>query len=388
MKIPVDHSAGQHRADLFEQITEILLRNIYKRCSITRHFILPREHGGRSVGPISIDFLVEDSKDNIIIIETKAPYTETPSYGINKTLRRLKQFYQNYPDKKRIKEVILIIAIELPHQSVEEAELTSNFFTQQSVKCEIWDSRKIRSLLKKHNNISVATFTVDSMNQILSKFSEDDKTPKRISDKKILGLDTYGRSPLPKGEQRNVVVMCADFCSYSRFVLASGSDGEIMRSIMGRFYRETRRIIFAKSGLLDKFLGDGVLFYWMAPHLSEIIDGCTRELIGLSLNLAEEWQELVDLNVTPKGMRVGAAIGTINFIPETDGPISPVHAIGECINLAARLQAVATPNSLLISNKLHTAVFGDDKDFLEIGPKELKNIGEILAWKKDYRKTS
>ncbi len=386
MKIPINHSAGQHRAELFEQVTEIILRRIYEGRPITRHFILPREQGGKPIGPISIDFIVETSKQNITVIETKAPYTETPSYGINKTLRRLKQFYQNFPDKERIQDVILALAAELPHQSAEEAERTSKFFAQQSVKCDIWDSHKIRGLLNKYCNISVATLTVESLIQVISRLSVGEKTSIGVSDEKVPSLDIYSQIPLPKGEQKSVIVIYADYCSFSRFVLASGSEGEIMRSIMGRFYRETRRIIHANSGLLDKFLGDGVLFYWMEPHDSKKIDGCIRELIGLSLNLAEEWQELVDLNVTPKGMRVGAAIGTISFIPETDKATSPVHAIGECINLAARLQAVATPNSLLISNKLHTAEFGDDKDFLEIGPTELKNIGEVLAWKKDYRR--
>ena len=384
MKIPIDHSAGQQRAEQFERLVEILILRMYKEQNVTRHFILPRSKNKKSYGPSSVDFLIRAPKGEITVIETKAPYTDSASYGVNRAFRRLKRFYQRFPDRNDVRKIVLAISVELPRQSDEEAEAPAAFSERQGVSWEIWDSRKIRALLKQHCNVAIASFTVDSLARAVSHLASPMHVLAERRPITFPGLDLFAAAKHPIGEQRNVVVVCADYCSYSRFVSASSSDGKLMKSIMGRFYRETRRIIALNRGLLDKFLGDGALCYWLEPVSSAQIDNCVRELIGLSLNLAEEWQEQIDLNVKPKGMRVGGAIGTVTFIPESERSPSPIHAIGECINLAARLQVAALPNTLLISNRLRTAIFRADKTFEEIKPTELKNIGEVLVWKKDY----
>ena len=185
-----------------------------------------------------------------------------------------------------------------------------------------------------------------------------------------------------------MIVLCADFCSYSKFVHASGNDRELVISIMGRFYRETREAIVSAGGIVDKFMGDGVLAFWRledkAGKVWPQIDKCLMELIGISLNLATEWQDQIDLAVAPKGLRAGAAFGDILMIAETTKQASPIHAIGECINIAARLQGEARPNTLLLSNKLKSVVPDGAKAFKKLDAKALKNIGDTIVWEKDY----
>jgi adenylate cyclase len=155
---------------------------------------------------------------------------------------------------------------------------------------------------------------------------------------------------------------------------------------MGRFYRGSRQIVVECGGLLDKFMGDGLLAYWVPPAgASENVLHCVRALVGLAGKLAAEWQDQVDLSVEPKGMRVGAAIGPVLFIPENVDRSGPVQAVGECLNLASRLQGLAEPNSLVVSNRLKSRCYSGDDAFVELPPTAVKNIGEVVAWRRDTR---
>jgi class 3 adenylate cyclase len=206
------------------------------------------------------------------------------------------------------------------------------------------------------------------------------------------GAGPNDRAPVVAGEHEDVVVLCADFCSYTKFVLASGGDKDLISSVMGRFYRETRRIIEDNGGWVDKYMGDGILAFWMPSAVSDAdlgarIDACSAQLIACALGIAKEWQDQIDHSVEIVGMRVGAAVGKVLFIPESIGKEKPLHAISDFINLAARLQSAAKENSLVISNRLRKTCFDANGSFRELEPLELKNFGKVVAWSKDYEKS-
>ena len=158
-----------------------------------------------------------------------------------------------------------------------------------------------------------------------------------------------------------MIALVADFCSYSKFVHGSFGERELIVSVMGRFYRETRRIVASAGAYLDKYAGDGLLAFWFtdgavpAEVIASSINECVYQLIGTSLAIAKEWQDRINLAVRPTGMRVGADVGPVLFISEQLDSNPPFHAIGESINLATRLQAAAKPNTLVVSNRLKGA---------------------------------
>jgi class 3 adenylate cyclase len=147
------------------------------------------------------------------------------------------------------------------------------------------------------------------------------------------------------------------------------------------------------GGIVDKYMGDGILAFWTGDaekpkELARRVDECIYQLIGTSLGIAKEWQEQIDFSVRPTGMRCGAALGKVLFISENRDGKHPIHAISESINLSARLQSAAEPNTFVIANRLRKSYFADDPDFVEMEPLEAKNIGEVRAWKKDYEMES
>jgi len=396
VKIRVDHQAGQYRAELFEILIFHLLKAAFTNSVVVHGLVLPRSKEEPRPS-LSLDFAIFDGPRITAIVETKSPYTDSASFGINKTFRRVKDAFLRFPAAIKPAQIIVAIASELPAASARESSAAQDFFRQFDVDLKVWDAKKLTQLIAKHLNLTIHSFSIQNLKKALRAIdpdavAESDAPPEQgegglPSTKTSAGGD---RSP-KSGEHDDVVVLCADFCSYTKFVLASGGDRELISSVMGRFYRETRRIIEDAGGYIDKYMGDGILAFWMpspisGAELGKKIEDCASRLITSALGIAKEWQDQIDHSVEITGMRVGAAVGKVLFIPEIPGRDQPMHAISDYINLAARLQSAAKENSLVISNRLRKTCFDSDGSFQELEPLELKNFGKVVAWAKDYEK--
>jgi hypothetical protein len=123
-------------------------------------------------------------------------------------------------------------------------------------------------------------------------------------------------------------------------------------------------------------MGDGVLIYFGYPHAHE--DDAERAVrAGLKLVAAAS-----DLKThAPLQTRVGIATGLVVVGDLIGSGASQEQAIvGETPNLAARLQGVAEPNSVVIA-EITRKLIGDLFELENLGPKELKGIaGPVRAW--------
>ena len=402
----IDHRAGQYRAELFEELVGYLLQMEFPDALIRRHFVLPKSWQGESSSSLSIDFFIKDSEGRSTLVETKAPYSENSAFGINKTVRRLKDLTSHWPESIRVKRVILAVAAPVPEQSYYEMERGADYFQSGDIRFDVWDAGIISELLMKHFHLRPATFSVEDIENVLTKVRQIAEAkgggkfvsipPQALPEKVPSGPPAQAaptREEIREGEKENVIVLSADFCSYSRFVQSSGGDRDLITSVMRRFYRDTRSLIESSGGIVDKYMGDGILAFWTGDAgdpkaLAASVNECIYQLVGTCLNIAKEWQDQIDFSVRPTGMRCGAALGKVLFISENRDGKPPMHAISEAINLSARLQSAADPNSLVIANRLRKSYFADDPEFVEMEPLEAKNIGEVRAWKKDYEAES
>jgi class 3 adenylate cyclase len=397
LKIKIDHESGQYRAELFELLIYHLLKVVYSEMIVAHGLVLPKGAEG-GMPSLALDFAIVDKGRIAGIGEAKAPYTDAASFGINKTFRRMKEAFNRFPQELRPKEIIIAMASELPATSAGVAQTTKEFFERSGAELKIWDAKKLSKLLEKHLNLTIHSFSIENLEKALRSIDPEAVAGAQHTDVEGGALVAPSQKDAPSagasvksGEYEGVVVLCADFCSYTKFVLASGADQGLISSVMGRFYRETRRIIEDGGGIVDKYMGDGILAFWMPSAVSDSdlgkkIESCGSQLIACALGIAKEWQDQIDHSVDIVGMRVGVAIGKVLFISEIPGREQPMHAISDYINLAARLQTAAKENSLVISNRLRKACFDGDSTFEELDPLELKNFGKVIAWSKDYEK--
>jgi class 3 adenylate cyclase len=130
------------------------------------------------------------------------------------------------------------------------------------------------------------------------------------------------------------------------------------------------------GGFIAKYLGDGVLVYFGYPEAHE--DDAERAVrAGLELVAA------VDALKTPVSLqiRVGIATGLV-VVGDLIGTGSAQEQaiVGETPNLAARLQGIAPPNTVVIAEGTRK-LLGTLFELEDIGPKDLKGIaGPMRAW--------
>ena len=142
------------------------------------------------------------------------------------------------------------------------------------------------------------------------------------------------------------------------------------------------RVIMAHQGTLDKFIGDGVMALFNVPV--RLPDHALRSVMT-ALEMQAAHKVVLD-SWRAKGYEahpIGIGIATGEAISGNFGSAEHAEysAIGSCVNLAARLCAVAEGNEILIDEKTFQQV-GQDVITQPIRAQKLKGFDEpVPVWK-------
>ena len=178
-------------------------------------------------------------------------------------------------------------------------------------------------------------------------------------------------------ERRQLTVMFCDLVGSTS--LAEQFDPEQMRLVIRSYQESVAEAIARFDGNIAKFMGDGVLAYFGWPHAHE--DDAERAVrSGLAV------AEAIDRQSAPDGralrVRVGIATGLVvvgDLVGE--GAARETAVVGATPNLAARLQGIATGNSVVISDATHVLI--DGRFSCEaLAPMRLRGFAEpVTAWR-------
>src|SRR5208283_4895990 len=153
-------------------------------------------------------------------------------------------------------------------------------------------------------------------------------------------------------------------------------DPEDLRGIIGAYHERCAEVITKSGGFVARYLGDGVLAYFGYPQAHE--DDAERAVrAGLELIAAvAALKSRVSLQT-----RVGIATGLVVVGDLIGSGESQEHDIvGETPNLAARLQAIALPNMVVIAEGTRK-LLGNLFELEDLGERELKDIAEpVRVW--------
>jgi class 3 adenylate cyclase len=153
----------------------------------------------------------------------------------------------------------------------------------------------------------------------------------------------------PEAERRQLTVLLCDLVDST--VLASQLDPEDLREVV-RAYQETcAKVIARYEGNIAQYLGDGLLVYFGYPQAHE--DDAQRA-VRSGLGIVEAMAQLNTRLERERGVQLAVRLGIhtrLVVVGEVGGGIRQEHlALGETPNLAARLQGLAAPNTMVISD--------------------------------------
>ena len=171
--------------------------------------------------------------------------------------------------------------------------------------------------------------------------------------------------------RREISVVFLDLRGFTAF--AETAEPEEVSDVLRAYHAEMGRLVLEHEGTLERFAGDGMMVFFNDPvpvsnpdeRSVRMAEAMRARVRALSAEWRRQGHEL-DFSV---GIAKGyATIGEIGFEGRSD-----YAAIGSVTNLAARLCTEASPNQILVSQRVYAAV-ADLVRAREVGPLQLKGF--------------
>jgi class 3 adenylate cyclase len=189
-------------------------------------------------------------------------------------------------------------------------------------------------------------------------------------------------------ERRQLTVMFCDLVGPT--ALSARLDPEELREVIAAYHRCVAEVARRFDGFVAKYMGDGVLVYFGYPRAHE--DDAERSVrAGLDIVTAVGRLDMPSIPGTPTlggrpsgdqlQVRVGIATGLVvvgDLIGE--GEAQERGVVGETPNLAARLQVLAEPGSVVIAPATRRLI-GNLFRLRDLGRHEVKGLAEpVEPW--------
>ena len=184
--------------------------------------------------------------------------------------------------------------------------------------------------------------------------------PEAIVNKAATGKLSLDLTPEP----RYITILFCDLVGFT--TLSSQLEAITLAEILNEYLEAMSKAVFDRGGTVDKFIGDGVMAMFGAPEELPPLEQATRAIATARTmyyylqKLNERWQLKAsqnDFEVSPLKMRCGihqgkAVVGMFGGRQRKD-----YTAIGKVVNIAARLQSVTSPGSILISESVANSLY-------------------------------
>ncbi len=181
------------------------------------------------------------------------------------------------------------------------------------------------------------------------------------------------------GDRRAITVMFADVVGFTP--LAEKLPPETTVAILNELFTILTEIVFKHGGTVDKFVGDCVMAFWGAPadqpdHVRRALEAAEDMQTWLESG-NERWKQRYGVTIQLAiGVHTGeAVVGNVGSEKRME-----YTAIGSVVNLAARLEAIARPAQILVTDAVRVAV-GDHFELVDADVHRLTGWAEpVHLW--------
>ena len=179
------------------------------------------------------------------------------------------------------------------------------------------------------------------------------------------------------GERKQVTVLFCDLAGST--AVAGGLDPEVYREVLDQYIALAMHEIYRLEGIVNQLSGDGFMALFGAPVAHE--DAPQRAVLA-ALAIRDALAHFNEQLQRERGVALPARIG-LNTGPVVVGTVGndlkmDYTAIGDTTNLAARLEQLATPGTILISETTARLVRGFAR-LRQVGPLDVKGKAEPVT---------
>jgi len=174
--------------------------------------------------------------------------------------------------------------------------------------------------------------------------------------------DLGGQVGTPSGERRQLTVLFCDLVGFTQ--LTYKHDPEALQVIIRAYEEACAACVNRYEGYVFRTLGDGVVAFFGFPLAHE---GEAERAIRAALDIVHAVARLRVAKAGRLQVRIGIASGVVIVAP------GERNAMGEALNLASRLQTIAEPGSVVVSDRVRRLA-GGEFQYEDLGEKELKGV--------------
>jgi len=180
---------------------------------------------------------------------------------------------------------------------------------------------------------------------------------------------------IEKAERRQVTVL---FCDLVGSTELTRTLGDTYRKVLSAYRAESEKVVKRFDGHVAQRLGDGLLVSFGYPAAHE--DDAQRA-VRVGLGMLEAIRRLDSTAQREHHVRLATRIGIATGVVVIDqiGEGFDAELIGETANLASRLQVIAKPGTLVISDSTRRLIEGYFA-IRDLGPQELKGLGQLSVY--------
>src|SRR5713101_2899541 len=231
-------------------------------------------------------------------------------------------------------------------------------------------------------NVPAAKFCIECGTALVSKGESTEPLPELVPPVPMPQEAVNAESKLTPPEERRVVtIMFADIIGSTP--LADRLDPEDMRAILVGYFNLMTEQIRRHGGTVEKYIGDAVMAVFGMPVAHEDDpDRAIRAALDMQKALHDfnQRRQAQDAEATQLQMRIGINTGEVAAPGNSRSNRYDFLITGDAVNVAARLQQVAAPNTILVGERTYLAT-REVFDFYPMAPLRLKGKPEpVRAW--------
>ncbi|NER13956.1 GAF domain-containing protein [Leptobacterium flavescens] len=182
-----------------------------------------------------------------------------------------------------------------------------------------------------------------------------------------------GEQPKIGGEEKYVTILMSDLRSFSP--LSEKYEASVIVDILNLYFEEMISIIHGYDGYINEILGDGILVVFGAP---KPVGNCAKKAIECAREMQKAMKKINNQLLSKKlpSLEMGIGINSGHLIVGNIGSKKRMKygVVGETVNIAARIESLAIPNQILISE----STFEKNADWIQ-------PIGHIRAKIKGFK---
>ena len=220
----------------------------------------------------------------------------------------------------------------------------------------VLQSRQARAMRRMNAELETANSFLATVSMKIAKYLSPQIYKSIFSGEKDVAIST---------ERKKLTIFFSDIQNFTS--MSERLQPEELTDLLNEYFTEMSTIAAAHGATVDKFIGDAILAFFGDPETKGVVEdarACLRMAIEMQHRLAElnaEWRRRRSLQ-DPFMVRMGINTGYCNVGNFGSSDRMDYTIIGAEANLAARLQSIAEPGSIVVSYETFALV----QDFVRV----------------------